>query len=86
MSRLVSSGIRSVQSIKFSFRAEEKLQITVFFFSTDCFQMTHVFKDYGPGVRYIRFSHGGQDQVFWEGWYGIRVTDSCIEICPALDT
>ncbi|XP_013866372.1 F-box only protein 6 [Austrofundulus limnaeus] len=49
-------------------------------------QMTHVFKDYGPGVRYIKFSHGGQDQVFWAGWYGVRVTDSCVEVCPALDT
>ncbi|XP_037540698.1 F-box only protein 6 [Nematolebias whitei] len=49
-------------------------------------QMTHVFKDYGPGVRYIKFFHGGKDTQFWAGWYGIRVTDSCVEICPALDT
>ncbi|XP_037540377.1 F-box only protein 6-like [Nematolebias whitei] len=49
-------------------------------------QMIHVFKDYGPGVRYIKFSHGGKDNVFWAGWYGVRVTDSCVEICPASDT
>uniref|UniRef100_A0A3Q3JWA5 FBA domain-containing protein n=1 Tax=Monopterus albus TaxID=43700 RepID=A0A3Q3JWA5_MONAL len=49
-------------------------------------EMTHVFRDYGPGVRYIRFTHGGQDRQFWAGWYGIRVTDSCVEICPAVDT
>lgn len=49
-------------------------------------QMTHVFQNYGPGVRYIRFTHGGQDTLFWKGWYGIRVTDSCVEICPAVDT
>ncbi|XP_034392105.1 F-box only protein 6-like [Cyclopterus lumpus] len=48
-------------------------------------QMTHVFQDYGPGVRYIRFTHGGKDAQFWAGWYGIRVTDSCVEICPAVD-
>ncbi|XP_056278722.1 F-box only protein 6-like [Pseudoliparis swirei] len=48
-------------------------------------QMTHVFQDYGPGVRYVRFSHGGKDTQFWAGWYGIRVTDSCVEICPAVD-
>ncbi|XP_040917439.1 F-box only protein 6-like [Toxotes jaculatrix] len=49
-------------------------------------QVTHVFQNYGPGVRYIRFTHGGKDTQFWAGWYGIRVTDSCVEICPAVDT
>ncbi|KAL7397884.1 hypothetical protein ABVT39_001264 [Epinephelus coioides] len=49
-------------------------------------QMTHVFRNYGPGVRYIRFTHGGKDTQYWAGWYGIRVTDSCVEICPAMDT
>ncbi|XP_041654512.1 F-box only protein 6-like [Cheilinus undulatus] len=49
-------------------------------------QMTHVFKNYGPGVRYICFSHGGKDTQYWAGWYGIRVTDSSVEICPAGDT
>ncbi|KAK6308201.1 hypothetical protein J4Q44_G00214720 [Coregonus suidteri] len=48
-------------------------------------QMTHVFKNYGPGVRYIRFTHGGKDTLFWAGWYGIRVTNSSIEICPSVD-
>ncbi|KAK1801688.1 hypothetical protein P4O66_022332 [Electrophorus voltai] len=46
-------------------------------------QMTHVFKDYGRGVRFIRFIHGGQDTQFWAGWYGIRVTNSSVEIYPA---
>ncbi|XP_041801591.1 F-box only protein 6-like [Chelmon rostratus] len=49
-------------------------------------QMTRVFQSYGPGVRYIRFTHGGKDTQFWKGWYGIRVTDSCVEICPAMET
>ncbi|KAM3618830.1 uncharacterized protein V6R79_025419 [Siganus canaliculatus] len=49
-------------------------------------QMTHIFQNYGPGVRYIRFTHGGKDTQFWAGWYGIRVTDSSVEICPAGDT
>ncbi|XP_034733396.1 F-box only protein 6-like isoform X2 [Etheostoma cragini] len=49
-------------------------------------QMTYVFQNYGPGVRYIRFIHGGKDTQFWAGWYGIRVTDSCVEICPPGDT
>lgn len=46
-------------------------------------QMRHVFRNYGPGVRFIRFTHGGKDTQFWAGWYGIRVTDSCVELCPA---
>ncbi|XP_008276804.1 F-box only protein 44-like [Stegastes partitus] len=49
-------------------------------------QMTHIFQNYGPGVRYIRFTHGGKDTRFWKGWYGIRLTESCVEICPAKDT
>nr|XP_046252669.1 F-box only protein 6-like [Scatophagus argus] len=49
-------------------------------------QMIHVFQNYGPGVRYIRFTHGGKDTQLWAGWYGIRVTDSCVEICLAMDT
>ncbi|KAM4736732.1 uncharacterized protein FYW61_004397 [Anableps anableps] len=49
-------------------------------------QMVHVFKDYGTGVRYIRFIHGGQDTQLWAGWYGIRVTESCVEIFPNFDT
>ncbi|XP_028265930.1 F-box only protein 44-like [Parambassis ranga] len=47
--------------------------------------ITHVFQNYGPGVRYIRFTHGGKDLRWWKGWYGIRLTDSCVEICPAMD-
>ncbi|KAM9785751.1 F-box only protein 6-like [Neosynchiropus ocellatus] len=45
-------------------------------------QMTHAFRKYGPGVRFIRFTHGGKDTQFWAGWYGIRVTESCVELCP----
>ncbi|XP_069804088.1 F-box only protein 44-like [Dendropsophus ebraccatus] len=45
-------------------------------------QMTHTFSNYGPGVRYVYFQHGGQDTQFWAGWYGIRVTNSSITIEP----
>ncbi|KAG5282778.1 hypothetical protein AALO_G00059840 [Alosa alosa] len=46
-------------------------------------QVTHVFRSYGRGVRYVQFIHGGKDTQFWAGWYGIRVTNSSVEICPA---
>lgn len=45
-------------------------------------KITHTFTDYGPGVRFIRFEHGGQDTVFWKGWYGARVTHSHVTIEP----
>ncbi|CAL8367353.1 unnamed protein product [Lota lota] len=48
-------------------------------------EITHVFRNYGPGVRYVNFVHGGKDKQFWKGWYGVRVTDSCVEICPPED-
>ncbi|XP_072305188.1 F-box only protein 6-like [Eucyclogobius newberryi] len=46
------------------------------------YQTTHVFTNYGPGVRYLNFVHGGKDRQFWAGWYGVRVTDSSVEVCP----
>lgn len=45
-------------------------------------EVTHIFTDYDPGVRFIRFEHGGQDTVFWKGWYGARVTHSHVTIEP----
>ncbi|XP_061456621.1 F-box only protein 2-like isoform X1 [Rhineura floridana] len=45
-------------------------------------EITHTFADYGPGVRFVRFEHGGQDTVFWKGWYGARVTHSSMTIEP----
>lgn len=46
----------------------------------DWIQLTHVFQDYGPGVRYIRFTHGGKVRRFWSEYCGIHFADSCIEI------
>ncbi|XP_070812401.1 LOW QUALITY PROTEIN: F-box only protein 2 [Pituophis catenifer annectens] len=45
-------------------------------------EITHTFADYGPGVRFVRFEHGGQDTVFWKGWYGARVTSSTVTVEP----
>uniref|UniRef100_A0A8C6SQN2 Zgc:175088 n=1 Tax=Neogobius melanostomus TaxID=47308 RepID=A0A8C6SQN2_9GOBI len=38
------------------------------------------FSDYGPGLRFITFEHGGQDTNYWDGWFGVRVTASCVSI------
>ncbi|KAM8927544.1 F-box only protein 6-like [Pelodytes ibericus] len=45
-------------------------------------QMTYTFRNYGAGVRYIYFQHGGKDTQYWAGWYGVRVTNSSITIEP----
>lgn len=50
--------------------------------SDDCSwkEVTHSFTDYGPGLRFITFEHGGQDTNYWDGWFGVRVTGSCVSI------
>ncbi|XP_029434070.1 ubiA prenyltransferase domain-containing protein 1 isoform X3 [Rhinatrema bivittatum] len=45
-------------------------------------EITHRFRNYGPGVRYICFQHGGQDTQFWRGWYGVRLTGSSVTVMP----
>ncbi|XP_030633717.1 F-box only protein 2 [Chanos chanos] len=43
-------------------------------------QVSHTFTDYGPGLRYISFEHGGQDTKYWDGWFGVRVTGSSVTV------
>ncbi|TRY93104.1 hypothetical protein DNTS_008626 [Danionella cerebrum] len=43
-------------------------------------ETSHTFVDYGPGLRFISFEHGGQDTKYWQGWFGIRVTGSSVTI------
>lgn len=43
-------------------------------------EITHTFSGYGPGVRFVQFTHGGQDSVFWKGWFGVRVTNSSVTV------
>ncbi|KAM9410629.1 F-box only protein 2 isoform 1-T2 [Pholidichthys leucotaenia] len=45
-------------------------------------QVSHTFSDYGPGVRYISFEHGGTDTKYWDGWFGVRVTGSSVTVEP----
>ncbi|XP_062995945.1 F-box only protein 27 [Elgaria multicarinata webbii] len=41
-------------------------------------KITHSFKRYGPGVRYVRFRHEGRDEPYWIGHYGARITNSTV--------
>uniref|UniRef100_A0A3P8ZNT8 FBA domain-containing protein n=1 Tax=Esox lucius TaxID=8010 RepID=A0A3P8ZNT8_ESOLU len=43
-------------------------------------QVSHTFSDYGPGLRFISFKHGGKDTKWWKGHYGVRVTGSSVTI------
>uniref|UniRef100_A0A8C0QIM2 F-box protein 2 n=1 Tax=Chelonoidis abingdonii TaxID=106734 RepID=A0A8C0QIM2_CHEAB len=45
-------------------------------------QLSHTFSNYGPGARFVCFEHGGQDTLFWKGWYGVRVTNSSVTVEP----
>uniref|UniRef100_A0ABM5ERV1 F-box only protein 27-like n=1 Tax=Pogona vitticeps TaxID=103695 RepID=A0ABM5ERV1_9SAUR len=41
-------------------------------------EVSHVFRNYGPGVRYIRFWHEGRDTQYWKGCFGIHFTNSMV--------
>ncbi|KAG8568448.1 hypothetical protein GDO81_014005 [Engystomops pustulosus] len=43
-------------------------------------QVSHTFKKYGPGVRFVKFTHGGKDSRNWKGSYGIQVSNSSVII------
>lgn len=43
-------------------------------------QVSHTFSEYGPGMRFISFEHGGQDTRYWDGWFGVRVTGSAVTV------
>ncbi|XP_058052477.1 F-box only protein 27-like [Ahaetulla prasina] len=43
-------------------------------------KVTHTFRRYGTGVRYILFRHRGKDTQFWKGHYGARVSNSSVVI------
>ena len=39
-----------------------------------------VFKDYGPGVRYVKFYDEGKDKEFWKGFYGAQMDAAEVSI------
>ncbi|XP_071979914.1 F-box only protein 27-like isoform X2 [Engystomops pustulosus] len=43
-------------------------------------QVSHEFQQYGPGVRYVNFTHKGKDTQFWKGWYGPRISNSSVTL------
>jgi hypothetical protein len=43
-------------------------------------QFEHEFKNYGKGLRRIKFIHGGQDIRYWAGHYGSKMAGACIKL------
>ncbi|XP_043917973.1 F-box only protein 27-like [Protopterus annectens] len=41
-------------------------------------KVSHNFRNYGKGVRYVNFCHRGKDTKFWAGHYGTRITNSTV--------
>ncbi|KAJ7304176.1 hypothetical protein JRQ81_011707 [Phrynocephalus forsythii] len=41
-------------------------------------EIYHVFRNYGPGVRYVQFWHEGQDSESWMGCFGAQLTNSVV--------
>lgn len=39
-------------------------------------RLTHTFRDYAPGVRYVRWEDGGKDREFWLGHYGVKMDNA----------
>lgn len=44
--------------------------------------ISHTFKNYGAGVRYLHFEDGGHDTNGWDGNYGIRFDDAFAFVYP----
>ena len=43
-------------------------------------KILHQFKDYGKGVRYVRFADSGKDTKWWMGQYGSKMAGACVRI------
>ena len=42
--------------------------------------VTNTFSGYGPGVRYVRITHGSRDTEFWAGHYGTLIDDTEVRV------
>jgi len=43
-------------------------------------KVTHKFKNYGAGLRYVRFEQVGHDLQYWAGNYGSKMTGSTVRV------
>lgn len=50
----------------------------IFSYMLHCPQISHVFENYGIGLREIIFEHSGKDRSYWAGHYGSKMAGACI--------
>ncbi|XP_077888229.1 uncharacterized protein LOC101974318 isoform X1 [Ictidomys tridecemlineatus] len=62
--------------VKFSASPNPVLQWT----ERSCRQVSHVFTNFGKGIRYVSFEQYGRDMRSWVGHYGALVTHSSVRI------
>lgn len=43
-------------------------------------ELSHVFVNYGPGVRYVRWEDGGRDSEYWGGLYGTWLDNAVLSV------
>uniref|UniRef100_A0A023GJX8 Putative f-box only protein 6 n=1 Tax=Amblyomma triste TaxID=251400 RepID=A0A023GJX8_AMBTT len=43
-------------------------------------QVTHVFRDYPSGVRFVQFQHSGTDTQSWSGHYGSKMAGGVVRV------
>ncbi|KAG5306683.1 FBX6 protein, partial [Acromyrmex charruanus] len=43
-------------------------------------QVSHVFENYGTGLRVISFEHSGRDRLYWAGHYGSKMAGACVSV------
>ncbi|XP_069466028.1 F-box only protein 2 isoform X2 [Ambystoma mexicanum] len=67
------------QDVLAEFKTDEPVTIEQFS-DGNWSKISHTFSGYGPGVRFVKFQHGGQDSLYWKGWFGVRVTNSSVVI------
>ncbi|KAL2763257.1 F-box only protein 17 isoform 2, partial [Daubentonia madagascariensis] len=62
--------------VKFSASPNPVLQWT----ERGCRQVSHVFTNFGKGIRYVSFEQYGRDTRSWVGHYGALVTHSSVRV------
>jgi len=46
----------------------------------DWFEVSHTFRNYGAGLRFITIRDGGMDSEDWGGHYGVKLDDASVAL------
>ena len=56
------------------------IQSSIYIFLYALSQVSHVFENYGTGLRVISFEHSGRDRLYWAGHYGSKMAGACVSV------